>query len=139
MEAVTKDDDTRKSTAVGTVATTQWAVSLLRENGVAWTVPEAVVAAGIAALGLLMVSAVPYRSFKEVQLRASYRTLVLTVIAFAVILSKPSVTLFLVGIAYVSSGPIEWLWRVRTGRPLEEIEETAEGEGRAEESEGSPT
>ena len=39
----------------------------------------------------------------------------------AVILSKPSVTLFfLIGIAYVSSGPVEWWWRRRTGR-LEEI------------------
>ena len=43
------------------------------------------------------------------------------VIAFAVILSKPSVTFFLVGLAYAASGPVEWYWRWRTGRSLEEI------------------
>jgi hypothetical protein len=29
------------------------------------------------------------------------------------------VTFFLAGIAYVASGPIEAIWRWRTGRPLE--------------------
>jgi uncharacterized membrane protein YeiB len=43
------------------------------------------------------------------------------VLAFAVILSKPSVTLFVVGLGYAASGPFEWWWRWRTGRSLEEI------------------
>ena len=42
-------------------------------------------------------------------------------------------SLFLLGLIYVASGPIEWLWRLRANRPLEEIAppvspETHEGE-----------
>ena len=54
-------------------------------------------------------------------------------IAFAVVLLLPGVTLFLIGLAYVSSGPVEWVWRWRTGRvlvPLPEdatLSETTEG------------
>jgi hypothetical protein len=54
-----------------------------------------------------------------------------------VILSKPSVTLFVVGIVYVSSGPIEWYWRYRTGHTLEEI---VPGESLpVEDSQGTPS
>jgi phosphatidylserine synthase len=67
-----------------------------------------------------MVSPIPYRSFKGVRLGGSYPAVVVMVIAFAVILSKPAVTLFIAGLLYVSSGPVEWLWRWRTGRLLEE-------------------
>ena len=42
----------------------------------------------------------------------------LAVLALVVLLTKPSVTFFLVGVAYVASGPIEAYWRWRTGRPL---------------------
>jgi hypothetical protein len=34
---------------------------------------------------------------------------------------EPSVTLFGIGVAYVASGPIEWFWRWRTGKQLEEL------------------
>ena len=74
---------------------------------------------GVAALGLLMVSSIPYRSFKDLDVRGSYRTLVGMVIVFAVILLEPYVTLFLLGLAYISSGPVELVWRWRTGRELE--------------------
>jgi CDP-diacylglycerol--serine O-phosphatidyltransferase len=79
------------------------------------------VAAGMAILGLLMVSPVPYRNFKEVDLRHSYRTLVFAVFAIALVIQEPSVSLFLLGLIYVASGPIESLWRLRAKRPLEEI------------------
>ena len=69
-----------------------------------------------------MVSPIPYRSFKGVRLGGSYPSVVVTVIAFAVILSKPAVTLFIVGILYVGSGPAEWIWRWRTGHILEKAE-----------------
>ena len=55
----------------------------------------------MAFIGLLMVSAIPYRSFKGLRVRGSYRALVLMVIGFAVLLLKPSVTLFAVGVYYV--------------------------------------
>ena len=107
--------------AAGMVATTQWFVSFLRESGIEVAVPEFLVAAGMALLGLLMVSPIPYRSGKELDLRHSYGTLVLVVIALALVVQEPSVTLFVLGVAYVASGPIEWVWRRATGATLPEL------------------
>jgi CDP-diacylglycerol--serine O-phosphatidyltransferase len=107
--------------AAGIVATTQWFVSFLRQNGLQVSVPEIVVALGVVLLGLLMVSPIPYRSFKELDLRHSYGTLVLVVIALLFVIQVPSVTLFTIGIAYTVSGPVEWLWRRHTGEALEEL------------------
>jgi phosphatidylserine synthase len=98
-----------------------WFAGFLRESGLPLDLPAVLPGLGAAALGLLMVSPIPYRSFKEVNVRGRYRATVLMVIAFAVILSKPSVTLFLLGVGYAASGPVEWWWRWRTGRSLEEI------------------
>jgi CDP-diacylglycerol--serine O-phosphatidyltransferase len=106
--------------AAGIVATTQWFVSFLRESGSSFSVPEWAVAGGVTLLGLLMVSAIPYRSFKEVDLRHSFGTLVLVVVALTLVVTEPAVTLFLMGIAYAVSGPLEWVWRRATHRPLEE-------------------
>jgi CDP-diacylglycerol--serine O-phosphatidyltransferase len=106
--------------AAGMVASTQWFVSFLRENGVHFTVPELAVAVAVVLLGLLMVSPIPYRSFKELDLRHSYGTIVLVVIALLLVIQEPSVTLFVIGICYIASGPIEWAWRRATGAQLEE-------------------
>jgi CDP-diacylglycerol--serine O-phosphatidyltransferase len=103
------------------VAATQWFVSFLREAGrVVIDVPEWLVACGVVALGLLMVSPIPYRSGKELDLRHSFGTLVLVVIALLLVIVEPSVTLFAIGVAYVLSGPVDWLWRRYTGASLEE-------------------
>jgi phosphatidylserine synthase len=72
----------------------------------------------------MMVSAIPYRSFKELDVRQSFGTLVLVVIALTLVIQEPSVTLFVIGIAYTVSGPVEWAWRRLTHRPLEELPET---------------
>lgn len=93
--------------------------------------PAMVPALGVAFLGLLMVSSIPYRSFKEVRIRGSHRSVVATVVIFLVILAKPEVTLFAIGLAYVASGPVEWLWRRQTGGTLEEIERDEEDEDHA--------
>ncbi|MBW1684915.1 MAG: CDP-diacylglycerol--serine O-phosphatidyltransferase [Deltaproteobacteria bacterium] len=114
--------------AAGMVASTQWFVSFLREHGVAFSVPEWAVAGGVALLGLLMVSAIPYRSFKELDLRHSFGTLVLAVVALALVVQEPSVTLFVIGIVYVSAGPVEWVWRRATGSPLEKLSEPVPSE-----------
>jgi CDP-diacylglycerol--serine O-phosphatidyltransferase len=53
--------------AAGMVASTQWFVSFLRENGLQIQVPEVAVAGGVVLLGLLMVSPIPYRSGKELE------------------------------------------------------------------------
>jgi CDP-diacylglycerol--serine O-phosphatidyltransferase len=123
--------------AAGMVLSTVWFKVFLEESGTRFELPASLVALGLALLGLLMVSPIPYRSFKDFRLRASYSSVVLMVIAFAVILSKPSVTLFFVGLAYVSSGPLEWFWRWRTGRSLEEAEHP--DAGAEQEREGLPS
>jgi CDP-diacylglycerol--serine O-phosphatidyltransferase len=108
--------------AASMVAATQWFVSFLRETGrVVIDVPEWLVATGVVALGLLMVSPIPYRSGKELDLRHSFGTLVLVVIALLLVIQEPSVTLFAIGVAYVLSGPADWLWRRYTGARLEEV------------------
>jgi CDP-diacylglycerol--serine O-phosphatidyltransferase len=114
--------------AAGMVASTQWFVSFLRTHGVAFSMPEWAVAGGVALLGLLMVSAIPYRSFKELDLRHSFGTLVLAVVALALIVQEPSVTLFVIGIVYCSAGPVEWVWRRAAGRPLEKLSEPVPSE-----------
>jgi len=108
--------------AAGMVLSSVWFGGFLRESGLALDIPAALAGLGVALVGLLMVSPIPYRSFKGVRIGGSYPTVVVMVIAFAVILSKPAVTLFIAGLLYVGSGPAEWLWRWRTGRPLEEVE-----------------
>ena len=108
--------------AAGMVLSSVWFGGFLRESGFALDIPAALAGLGVALVGLLMVSPIPYRSFKGVRFGGSYPTVVVMVIAFAVILSKPAVTLFIVGLLYVGSGPAEWIWRWRTGRMLEEAE-----------------
>ncbi len=107
--------------AAGCVASTQWFVTFLRENGMTFVVPEFAIAAGVALLGLLMVSPIPYRSGKELDLRHSYGTLVLVVIALALVVQEPSVTLFVIGVVYTLSGPVDWVYRRVTGVQLEEL------------------
>jgi CDP-diacylglycerol--serine O-phosphatidyltransferase len=111
--------------AAGMVASTQWFVSFVEEHGIELAVPGPLVAIAAALLGLLMVSSIPYRSFKELDLRHSYGTLVIVVFAVALLIQEPSLTLFAIGLAYVLSGPVEWVWRWYTRRPLEEIHEVA--------------
>jgi len=107
--------------AAGVIASTQLFVSFLREKGFAVDVPEFAIAGGTALLGLLMVSSIPYRSFKELDLRHSFLTLVFVVFAVALVLLEPGVTLFAIGVIYTLHGPIEWLVRQRSGKRLEEV------------------
>lgn len=107
--------------AAGMVISSVWFGGFLRESGFPLDPPAALVGAGVAAVGLLMVSPIPYPSFKEVRVGGRYRATVLMVIAFAVMLSKPSVTFFLFGLGFLASGPVEWWWRRRTGRGFEEL------------------
>jgi CDP-diacylglycerol--serine O-phosphatidyltransferase len=108
--------------AAGMVLSSVWFGGFLRESGFPLDIPAGVAGLGVALVGLLMVSPIPYRSFKGVRIGRSYPTVVVMVIAFAVILSKPAVTLFIACLLYVVSGPAEWIWRWRTGRWLEETE-----------------
>jgi CDP-diacylglycerol--serine O-phosphatidyltransferase len=111
--------------AAGMVASTQWFVSFLREHQIDVRFPEASVAVGTAALGLLMVSSIPFRSFKEVDLRHSFGTIVLSVLVLAVVIQEPKVSFFAIGVVYSLSGPIEWLWRRAAHRPPPELRQAA--------------
>jgi CDP-diacylglycerol--serine O-phosphatidyltransferase len=114
--------------AAGMVASTQMFVTFLREGGSAFAVPEWAVAGGVSLLGLLMVSAIPYRSFKEVDVGHPFGTLVLAVIALTLVVIEPSVTLFAIGIIYTVVGPVEWLWRLATRNPLKKLPKPAMAE-----------
>jgi CDP-diacylglycerol--serine O-phosphatidyltransferase len=104
--------------AAGMVLSAVWFAGFLRESGIPFEIPAPVAGLGVAVVGLLMVSPIPYHSFKNVRLGGSFSTLVLLVLGGVVLLTKPSVTFFVAGVAYVASGPIEAIWRWRTGRQL---------------------
>ena len=106
--------------AAGMVVSTVWFVGFLRETGLELAVPAMLPALGVAALGLLMVIPIPYRSGKDLRVRRSDGSIVVAVLVVTLLAAKPSVTFFLVGILYVASAPFEWYWRHRTGRSLVE-------------------
>ena len=101
------------------VVSTVWFAGFLQQNGWAFALPPFLAAAGLVLLGLLMVSPIPYRSFKEVNVRGSYTATVLMVILTLVLILEPGVSFFCVGLAYILSGPFAAWWRRRTGGELE--------------------
>jgi len=107
--------------AAGVIASTQLFVSFLRDRGLGIDVPEFLIAGATAVLGLMMVSAIPYRSFKELDLRHSFVTLVFVVFAVALVVRGRAVSLFCIGVVYTAHVPAEWLWRQKSGRTLEKI------------------
>lgn len=59
-------------------------------------------------LAFLMISNIPYISFKDPELfkRQPFRMLVLAIMLLIVIVAKPEIMLFLIGMVYLASGPI---------------------------------
>jgi len=113
----------------GMVISTVWFAQFLRANEMAPSLPPMLPALGLAGIGLLMVSPIPYHSFKEVDVRGSYGAIVAMVILLIVLFLEPGLNFFLFGVAYVLSGPVAWYWRHRTGGALEEATTPADGEG----------
>lgn len=107
--------------AAGMVVAAVLLAVFLEENGTPLAMPASLPAIGLAGIGLLMVSAIPYRSFKEASITRSYGNLVWVIVGFVVVLSMPAITLFMIGVIYVASGPVEWLWRRHKGEVLEEV------------------
>ena len=107
--------------AAGMVASTVWFTEgfLKQDLGLPMGMPPMLPALGLVILGLLMVSPIPYRSFKDLRVRRSDGSIVIAVLAAILLAAKPTVTFFLVGIIYVAHGPIAWAWRYQTGRSLE--------------------
>jgi len=87
--------------------------------------PSVVPALGVMFLGLLMVSPIPYHSFKNLRLGRSYSATVIPVIISILLVLEPGLNFFLVGLIYVGSGPVGYLWRRRTGRELMPVEASA--------------
>jgi len=78
-------------------------------------------------LSFLMVSTIDYPSFKELELRKQkpFNVLVAVILILMVVAYKPRIMLFFILVAYLLSGPIITLYRVRKKRariesPLEE-------------------
>ncbi len=79
-------------------------------------------------LAFLMVSSVPFYSFKKFDLirRKPFSTLVLMVLALVVVISEPEIMLFSFFCLYILSGPAIYLWKLMRGVQPEEEEEIAE-------------
>ena len=84
--------------------------------------PSLVPALGVMFLGLLMVSPIPYHSFKNLRVGRSYSATVIPVIISILLILEPGLNFFLVGGLYVISGPAGYIWRKRTGRELLPVE-----------------
>ena len=113
--------------AAGMVVSTVWFGNYLRiEHDLVLGESAMVLALGLAGVGLLMVTPIPYHNFKEVNVRGSYGAIVAMVIVSIVLIEEPGRNFFLLGLCYTASGPIEWIWRWRTGASLVENEKPAD-------------
>lgn len=114
--------------AAGTVVSTVWFGGHLDQIGQTWQLPPSLAAMGLIGVGLLMVSPIPYRSFKDLDFRGNYRTIVAMLLLFIALLAKPRVSFFTVAVLYIASGPFEWWWRSRTGGTLTPLASDGGGE-----------
>ena len=66
-------------------------------------------------LAFLMVSSIRYNSFKKAELfqKMNFNVLVAAILILIFIAAQPSITLFILGITYVLSGPFSMVWRYR--------------------------
>jgi CDP-diacylglycerol--serine O-phosphatidyltransferase len=81
------------------------------------------------ALAFLMVSAVRYRSHKEASVLKTrhFEAVVVAILLFVVVLIEPAVTLFVLTVGYVVSGPVSYLFRKTRA-----VEEGIHSEGRTD-------
>ena len=103
----------------GMIVSVVWFKNFLVGPEVGLGIPPLVPALGVMSLGFLMVSPIPYHSFKNVRFGQSYSATVIPVIVSILLILEPGLNFFLVGVAYVVSGPVGYAWRWRTGRALE--------------------
>lgn len=80
---------------------------------------------GVMLLGLLMVSPIPYHSFKNLRFGQSFSGIVIPVMILIVLIIEPGLNFFLVGLAYTLSGPVGIVWRWRTGKTLLPVEQAS--------------
>jgi len=106
----------------GMIVSAVWFKNFLVGPDIALGLPPILPAFGVMFLGLLMVSPIPYHSFKNIRFGQSYSATVIPVVISIVLILEPGLNFFLVGLAYVGSGPAGYLWRRRTGRALLPVE-----------------
>lgn len=89
-----------------------------------------VVWAYVIAISLLMVSTVPYRSFKTINLRQRWPARAFFAVALAIALPVllQEVALAVALGLYLLAGPVETLWRRAAGRPINLLVEAEPGE-----------
>jgi len=109
----------------GMIVSAVWFKNFLVGPDIALGLPPILPAFGVMFLGLLMVSPIPYHSFKNIRFSQSYSATVIPVVISIALILEPGLNFFLVGLAYVGSGPAGYLWRWRTGRVLLPVEEAA--------------
>jgi CDP-diacylglycerol--serine O-phosphatidyltransferase len=108
----------------GLIVSAVWFKNFLVGPEVGLGLPPILPALGVMSLGLLMVSPIPYHSFKNLRFGQSYSSTVIPVMLSILLIIEPGLNFFLVGLAYVGSGPAGYLWRWRTGRALLPVEPT---------------
>jgi CDP-diacylglycerol--serine O-phosphatidyltransferase len=106
----------------GMIVSAVWFKNFLVGPEVGLGLPPILPAIGVMFLGLLMVSPIPYHSFKNIRFGQSYSATVIPVMVSIVLILEPGLNFFLVGLTYVCSGPAGYLWRWRTGRMLLPVE-----------------
>ena len=69
-------------------------------------------------LAFLMVSSIKYPSLKNAELFRSmnFNVLVAAILVLIFIAAQPSITLFAIGLMYVTSGPVTTIWRIRRAK-----------------------
>lgn len=101
--------------AAGLVASMIWAATKYGINGHDFSLLVALITVLLAGL---KVSTIPYRSFKDLDLRGKvpFIAVLLVVFVFVLISFDPPDVFLLIFLAYVLSGPVEALWNLRKRR-----------------------
>ncbi|MBZ0253342.1 MAG: CDP-diacylglycerol--serine O-phosphatidyltransferase, partial [Candidatus Methylomirabilis sp.] len=108
-------------------------VLLYYDWGGIWFLHKFVSPVVVFALAFLMISEVKYESFKKFEgaRRHPFQVFVLAILLLILTVVEPQTTLWIVSIAYVSSGPVQWLARRLRARREAAIppDEAARSEG----------
>jgi len=132
--------------AAGMVVSTVWFTGWLRGLGFEFEVPALFGAVGVAFVGLTMVTPIPYHNMKGIKIGSSFGGIVFSIVLAIFVALEPGLNFFLIGLAYILSGPFELIWRKRTGRSLDDlavavseaVEEAAQDVGLSVTEEGDP-
>jgi CDP-diacylglycerol--serine O-phosphatidyltransferase len=83
-------------------------VLLCNKLGIAFAIHPVIVLVMVYLLSFLMVSSIPYNSFKKPELfkKMNFNVLVASILIMIFIAAQPSIALFMVGAVYVLSGPV---------------------------------